>query len=266
MTYRNEKRQRRNYSFHIWFFLAVFIAFFTWLLLFDMRASSSPKKKEAQGADSSKTEDVMYNVRLATLAANRDFCRFLTGAWSRKTNYGFRAGDEQKDVSLAEPIFVYGIDEEIAGGLTREEELVAAVEPVGEWIYPVQVEQEYRTLFGVRLRNNEWRGTYLGNPYLAESLQGIREAWASEDGDEFKLVSCVWPRSFFFISLCSDKPNLTPVTRVELGEGRYLIPPAEWDSITPAGPVLESLRRFWRANAVNGAPADGVGQVDNNTR
>jgi hypothetical protein len=226
----------------------------------------SEEGQQAQAAEPSKTGQLLNDIRAANFAAERDFPKFLAGAWSRKTNYGFRAEDEQKDVSLAEPIFVYGIDEEIAGKLSREEELVGAVEPVGEWIYPVQVEREYRTLFGVRLRNNEWRGTYLGNPYLAESLQGIREAWTSEKGDEFKLVSCVWPRSFFFISLCSDRPNLTPVTRVELGEGQYLIPPAEWDSVSPAGPVLESLRRFWRANAVDGTPPDGVGQVDNNTR
>ncbi len=132
-------------------------------LLIGTQACSSSKAKKTQSADSSKTEQILYDVNLATLAVNRDFPRFLTAAWSRKADYGFKADDEQKDASLAKPILVYGIDEEIVGKMPGEEGLTAAVEPVGEWIYPVQVKQEYRTLFGVRLRsNNEWRGTYLG--------------------------------------------------------------------------------------------------------
>jgi hypothetical protein len=205
----------------------------------------------------SKREQLLYNIRLATAAANRDFPGFLTGAWSRKMDYGFKATDEQNDVSLAEPVLVYSIDEKIVGNLNGGAGLVAAVKPIGELIYPVQVKQEYRSLFGVRLRSNdEWRGTYLGNPYLAASLQGIRKAWTSKDGDGFKLVSCIQPRSFFFIALNSDKPNLTPVTRVSLENGKYLAPPPDWNSITPAETVLESLKRFWKSDV------NGIGQLN----
>lgn len=208
---------------------------------------------------SSKQEQSLYNTRLATAAANRDFPGFLTGAWSRKMDYGFKATDEQNDVSLAKPVLVYSIDEKIVGNLNGGAGLVAAVKPIGELIYPVQVKQEYRTLFGVRLRsNNEWRGTYLGNPHLAASLQGIRKAWASKDGDGFKLVSCIQPRSFFFIALNSDKPNLTPVTRVVVGSGQYLVPPADWKVITPAETVLESLKLYWKS----GVDVNGIGLLN----
>jgi hypothetical protein len=232
------------------------------LLLVAIRASGTPKKVQPASPKLSKIEQPnvpgsskqeQYNIQLATVAANRDFPGFLTGAWSRKMDYGFKATDEQNDVSLAEPVLVYSIDEKIVGNLNGVAGLVAAVKPIGELIYPVQVKQEYRSLFGVRLRsNNEWRGTYLGNPYLAASLQGIRKAWPSKDGDGFKLVSCIQPRSFFFIALNSDKPNLTPVTRVVVGSGQYLVPPADWKIVTPAETVLESLKLFWKSGAVNG--------------
>jgi hypothetical protein len=261
--------RKESGSIRSWLIVAIFIVLSTGLLLLGIQASSPSKTKETQRADSSKTEQkqvieplkteqMLYDVNLATLAANRDFPKFLAGAWTQKMKYGFKAADEQNDVSLANPIFVYGIDEEIVGKLNKEEDLAAAVEPVGEWIYPVQVKREYRTLFGVRLRsNNEWRGTYLGNPYLAASLQGIRKIWSSKNGDEFKLVSCIQPRAFFFIALHTDKPNLTPVTRISLGKGQYLAPPADWHSITPAGAVLESLKRFWKAD-MNDVPLDSI--------
>jgi hypothetical protein len=232
-------------------FLVVLVA---GLLLLAILATAPPKKQQSRTTEHSETEQ-LHNVQLATLAANRDFPGFLKGAWPQKTDYGFKAEDEQNDVSLAEPILVYSIDEEIVGKLNREEDLAAAVELIGELIYPVQVKQEYRTLFGIRLRDGKWRGTYLGNPYLAASLQGIRKAWTSKDGDGFKLVSCIQPRAFFFIALHADKPNLTPVTRVAIGE-QHFAPPTDWNSITPAGGVLESLKRFWKSDA------NGTGQLN----
>jgi len=240
--------------------IILLIVFVALLLLPAVGACKNPEKQTSQKAESSKTEKVLHNVQMADLAAKRDFPRFLQAAWSRKTDYGFKAADEQNDVSLAAPIFVYGIDEEIVGKLKKEKDLASAVEPVGEWIYPVQVNNEYRTLFGLRLKNNsEWRGVYLGNPYLAASLQGIRKAWSSKHGDDFKLVSCVQPRSFFFIALHAGKPNLTPVTRVSLGGSLHLAPPADWNSITSAGAVLESLKSFWKSQAdINDVPSDST--------
>ena len=238
------------------------------ILLLGIEACRPSKTGQPQSPKLSKTEQPnvpdspsrekqrTHNIQQATVAANKSFPRFLKGAWPQKTDYGFKAEDEQNDVSLAEPILVYSIDEEIVGKLNREEDLASAVELIGELIYPVQVKQEYRTLFGVRLRGDEWRGTYLGNPYLAASLQGIRKAWTSKDGDGFKLVSCIQPRSFFFIVLHADKPNLTPVTRVSLGGDKYLAPPPDWSSITPAGGVLESLKSFWKSDA------NGIGQLN----
>ena len=99
--------------------------------------------------------------------------KFLKGAWPQKTDYGFKAEDEQNDVSLAEPILVYSIDEEIVGKLNREEDLASAVELIGELIYPVQVKQEYRTLFGVRLRGNEWRGLIWATPILPHRFKAF---------------------------------------------------------------------------------------------
>ncbi len=249
--------------------LSVFFAFLIiGILLLGIEACSTSKKGQPQSPSiskieqpnvpdsSSRQEQRTHNIQQATVAANRSLPKFLKGAWPQKTDYGFKAEDEQNDVSLAEPILVYSIDEEIVGKLNREEDLASAVELIGELIYPVQVKQEYRTLFGVRLRGNEWHGAYLGNPYLAASLQGIRKAWTSKDGDRFKLVSCIQPRSFFFIALTADKPNLTPVTRVSLAGGKYLVPPPDWNSITPAGVVLESLKSFWKSDA------NGIGQLN----
>jgi hypothetical protein len=245
--------------------LGIFAILIIGVLLLGISACRPSKTEQLQSPKLSKTQQPnvpdspskeqqrTHNIQQATVAANKSFPGFLKGAWSQKTNYGFKAEDEQNDVSLAEPILVYDIDEEIVGKLNREEDLASAVKLIGELIYPVQVKQEYRTLFGVRLRGDEWRGSYLGNPYLAASLQGIRKAWSSKDGDRFKLVSCIQPRSFFFIALHADKPNLTPVTRVAAGGGKYLTPPQDWKSITPAGGVLESLKNFWKSNTdVNG--------------
>jgi hypothetical protein len=249
--------------------LDVFAILIIGILLLGIEACSqktvqpqSPKLSKTEQPNVPKSPSVeeqrTHNIQQATVAANRSFPGFLKGAWPQKTDYGFKAEDEQNDVSLAEPILVYDIDAEIVGKLNREEDLASAVKLIGELIYPVQVKHEYRTLFGVRLRGDEWHGAYLGNPYLAVSLHGIRKAWSSKDGDRFKLVSCIQPRSFFFIVLHADKPNLTPVTRVALGGGKYLAPPPDWNSITPAGSVLESLKNFWKSDA----NANGIGQLN----
>jgi hypothetical protein len=245
---------------------AGFLAAAVWAAEPSKTNQSEPAKpsqtKPSQNAEPSKTEKALYDVNAATLAAKRDFPKFLRSAWENKTDYGFKSSDDQNNVSLAAPIFVYGIDEEIVGKLKKEKDLAATVEPVGELIYPVEVKQEYRTLFGVRLRsNNEWKGTYLGNPYLAASLQGIRKAWSSKGNDNFKLVSCTQPRSFFFIALHANKPNLTPVTRVSVAKDKYLLPPADWKSVTEAGPVLESLKHFWKTEAA----AENRGTLDDST-
>jgi hypothetical protein len=265
LTVTVKKLQKDNETSSSWLLNVLFVASIAGLLAVAAGAAESSTTKQSRPVKHSKTKQlqtagqVLYDVNLATLAANRDFPKFLTSAWSRKTDYGFKATDEQNDVSLASPVFVYGIDDQIVGKLKKEKELAATVKPVGELIYPVEAKGEYRTLFGVRLRsNNEWRGTYLGNPYLAASLQGIRKAWSSKGSDEFKLVSCTQPRAFFFIALHTDKPNLTPVTRVSVGEDKYLLPPADWNSVTEAGPVLESLKHFWKTEAAaeSGVPLD----------
>ncbi len=122
----------------------------------------SEEAQQAQSAEPSKIEQLLNDVQPESFAAERDFPNFLAGAWSQKVNNGFKAENEQQHMSLGEPVFIYSIDEEIAGQIYRKEDLVTAVKPVGEWIYSVQVEQVYRTLFGVRLRNNKWSGTYPG--------------------------------------------------------------------------------------------------------
>jgi hypothetical protein len=260
------KQRRKEEGLAIsWLLGVLFAVLIAGLLLVAIRAIGAPKKAQPTSPDLSKIEQPnvpdslsrkeqrTHNIQQATVVANKSFPGFLKGAWSQKTDFGFKAQDEQNDVSLAEPILVYSIDEEIVGKLNREGDLASAVELIGELIYPVQVKQEYRTLFGVRLRGDEWHGSYLGNPYLAASLQGIRKAWTSKDGDGFKLVSCIQPRSFFFIALHADKPNLTPLTRIAVGGGQFLVPPTDWKSITPAGVVLDSLKRFWKSDAdVNG--------------
>jgi hypothetical protein len=43
---------------------------------------------------------------------------------------------------------------------------------------------------------------------------------------------------------------------VSLGSGKYIAPPPDWSSITPAGVVLESLKRFWKSDT------NGIGQLN----
>lgn len=220
----------------------------------------------AQSQESVAPVPIIQDVQKAKDAAQRDFPKFLTAALLKKADYGFKPDDTQANVSLGEPIFVYALPPEIIADLTVDgANLVSLIEPAGEWIFPVQVSNEYRTLFGVRLRGNgkEWKGSYLGNSDLAGKLQGIRLAWSAGDVDRFKLVSCVSPRAFFFISLDVPYANLTPVTMISLDSGEKMEPPSQWKEVRPAQIALEILKAYSKRQSE--ILDSGVSKLDNDT-
>ena len=181
--------------------------------------------------------------------SQRDFPSFLAAAWSSKEEYGFQPEDREGSVSLARPVRVYGIDEETAMRAGPSRDLYNELDPVGEWIFPVQVGGTYRTLFGVRLLDGKWRGTYFGNPYLAKSLQSIRHAWSSKDEDSFHLVSCVRPRSFLYIVRDGAYPNLTPVTPIALCGTNAVLPPRDWRNLKTSKDMIDVLMSVWVSEA-----------------
>lgn len=194
---------------------------------------------------------LLLDIQHVKSAANRDFPSFLDAAWGQKEDYGFETADEKKNISLGQPVCVYGLDQATVETIKNADELISNLKPVGEWIFPVCADDSYRTLYGVRLRKNEWRGSYLGNPYLAKSLQDIRKVWSKNQHDKFILVSCVQPRSFYF-NATEEKLNLTPITPITSNRCDSIQPPGDWKNITPLKVVLKSLKCFWEENNIDG--------------
>lgn len=193
------------------------------------------------------SDTVLFDIQQAKNAAQRDFPKFLDAAFEQKSGYGFLPDDTQESASLAEPVFIYDLNAEKARALTGDYSNLAAIfEPAGEWIFPVQVAGEYRTLFGVRFFGSAWKGAYLGNPYLAKSIQGIRSAWSDKGIDRFKLISCVNPRAFFFNIPSEQEANLTPVTVIALASGERVLPPEQWCDLRPASKVMHIVQSYWQ--------------------
>lgn len=202
--------------------------------------------KAAAGIVASDRKTVEAELSQVSAAAKKEFPKFLSAAWSSKEEYGFRHEDKKESVSLAKPIRVYGIDEESAARTGPEHSALDVLDFVGEWIFPVQVDDQYRTLFGVRWRDGEWRGTYLGNPYLAKNLESIRRIWSFAGEDGFRLVSCVQPRSFFYTVDRAAFPNLTPMTPIALGGPNALSPPRDWRNVIASRDTIDALLQLWR--------------------
>ena len=199
------------------------------------------------------TSLLLTNINLeceeVTKAAKVDFPDFLKAAWAQKTDFGFHKNDTITSVVLDTPICVYGIDEEVSKLVRDGKPLASVIKPVGEWIFPVMVGTTYRTIFGMRIVADKWKGVYLGNPYLAKSFEGLRKAWGGKQGDKFKLLSSTDPRGFFFVVTGNKNPNLTPVTRVVLNDGKLLVPELDWRSLQKTHDVLEALDSHWASKA-----------------
>jgi len=192
------------------------------------------------------TRNIKSECAAVMTAAKVDFPGFLEAAWPQKTDFGFHKDDTMESVALVTPICVYGIDEEVSKLVRDGKSLATVVQPVGEWIFPVMAGKAYRTIFGVRLVGGKWKGVYFGNPYLAKSFGGLRKVW----GNGFRLLSSTDPRGFFFIVPENKKPNLTPMTRVVLNNGKILVPELDWHSLQKAQDVLDALDSYWSSKAL----------------
>jgi len=186
--------------------------------------------------------------KLAQQAAERDLPRFLKAAWEMKADFGFQPDDKSEEVKLAKPMRVYGIDEDIVRNMKDGSSLAEVLAP-GNWIFPVEVNGAYRTIFLVGLRNGHWKGFSLaGEPAFAQTLRRLRQSWSDQGQDSFRLVSCDDPRSWFFIVTSVNVPNLTPLTSlawVSPSEQKALAPPANLSSWLPAAKVISELKLFW---------------------
>jgi hypothetical protein len=185
----------------------------------------------------------------AALAAHRDFPAFLSAALQDNLGrgYGFAPGDTSTTVALGAPLRVYGLDSSLRETNWEGKSIATLVTPVGEWMFPVLVGREYRTIFGVRLIEGHWRGAYLGNPSLARQVRELRIAWGGRKRDRFLLVSCPSPRGFLF-ALPDERPdNLTPLTVLTLHKNRALVPPINLRELAPASDTLRRLAEYWRS-------------------
>jgi len=226
------------------FFGCLFFGLLTLLFFF-----KSPASAQAPGASVLTPE----SIQRASDAAHEDFPNFLRAALQRPADYGFMPGDDDSNVRLASPLFIYNLAADSTNSVAADgSNLLSVIEPAGEWIFPVSVgNDDYRTLFGVRLHGQVWKAAYLGNSYLAKQIQGLRAAWRKDGIDRFKLVSCVNPRAFFFIVEDAPLPNLTPLTPLVFGPNQKLMPPSDWQEITPASISVGFLKALWSQGAAD---------------
>lgn len=170
---------------------------------------------------------------------------FLDAAWKLRSDYGFADDDPRSAVTLGQPFEVFSLDQELAARVEAGATLVQALQPAGEWIFPVQVHGQTRTLFGLRPSGDHWRGVYLGNPVLASALEQICAAHADRSP---LLLSSLEPRAFFFTVPQSAPQNLTPITDLTLVGGAALSAPGDWRQLQPASEVLAHLETQWNAS------------------
>jgi hypothetical protein len=198
----------------------------------------------------------------ARQAAEKDFHQFLQASWEIKKEYGFQANDKMEEASLAKPVPVYGIDPEKAGKLKAGSSILPSIDATGSWLFPVEVKGRYRTMFlVVRQGDGAFKGVSLGDPDLAGKLQKLRRVWSVKGEDRFRYVTCFNPRSSFFIVTSVSKPNLTPLTKIELGPKEKLTPPADPASWMSASKVIPKLQKFW-SEGKRLSPFGGLAEPD----
>ncbi len=172
---------------------------------------------------------------------------FLDAAWPQRADFGFRETDRREQATLGVPWPVLELNAATCATWRAGRPLDEALVSAGEWIYPVGVDDEPRTLLGVRRIGDTWRPVYLGNPQLAASLAAIRRAWADTPDAEPLLVSCTSPRAFFLTVRGQAPESLTPITIAPVFGDEVLSPPSDWLELTPATVTVEQLEAFWAA-------------------
>lgn len=195
----------------------------------------------------SQADSILMDTDLMKQAAQTDFPKFIQAAFKNKLDYGFKEDDSIDSISLAEPVCVWNLNKEYLQNITNIESIDQGLEPANECLFPVVINGEYRTLFAVRKKKSGWKGSYLGNPLLAKNLQDLRFFWSKDNKDLFKLVSCVFPRSFWYVLVNETTPNLTPLTEVSLN-GRTILAVKDVSSWSPSEEIMMDLKKFWEEN------------------
>jgi len=221
------------------YFFCIFVFVFHWTL------GAATETGSTGAIEQSASVPLVFDEAAAIAAAERDFPGYLDAAWKSKTDYGFRTDDDQADVSLASPIPVFALRRDAITPDRAPASIVDILEPAGEWIFPVQAQGAYRTLFGVRLTDKGWKAVYLGNPYIAKALQELRAAWNANGADDFRLISSFHPRAFLFSVPGSAQLNLTPLTAVVDNGQQYFLPPSDLRALVPYEKTIATLFRYW---------------------
>lgn len=197
----------------------------------------------------SQADSFLMDMDLMKQSAQRDFPKFIQAALRNKSDYGFKEEDSIDNISLVDPVCVWNLNKEYLENITNIESIDQGLEPTNECLFPVVINSEYRTLFAVRKRGSIWKGSYLGNPLLAKNLQELRSFWSKDGKDLFKLVSCVFPRSFWYVLVHETTPNLTPLTEVSL-DGESIPAIKDVSSWVSAEKMITRLKTFWQENGL----------------
>lgn len=182
----------------------------------------------------------------AVEAARKSLPGFLKPAFENKANLGFKPEDQIASVTLGAALRPWRFDSEVVEGMKPGQDLYDAVQPIEEWLFPVMVGREYRTLLFVRQAGGEWRGAFLGNFFLAGRFHDLREAWSGEKGAPFRVVSSISPRGYFFTVKGQPHSNLTPLTRIVLQREETLARGSSLRDLYKLEDILPALRGFWR--------------------
>jgi len=168
---------------------------------------------------------------------------FYPRAQSRKTVYGFEAGDNVASAALGEPLRLYYIDEKDAQAYHRGQALDRILQPSGQWFVPVMIRGTNRAMLGV-VDNGQgkWVGSTFGMAVLARKWQNIQKWWPAAGNAAPELIVCPPADGYFFTVPRIAPPNLTSLDDIpEAGHENGQV--AAKPSLAPAEKTLAAIQK-----------------------
>lgn len=142
--------------------------------------------------------------------------------------YNFSNKEEFNYASLGKPLRVYTIKPEEIINYEGNKSILEIVSATSVWLFPVVVNNEFRTLLTVDLIDNSWEATAIGSSGLAEQLSYMYKKWPSSEGYKHIFVRVFQATSEFVILLHSGKIEIKPlnsaIISLKLEEGKMIDP------------------------------------------
>jgi len=159
--------------------------------------------------------------------------------------YHFFSKEEFAVAALGEPFQVYTIPPEKILTYDGKSSILDMISASSQWLFPVIVRNESRTILAVDFIGGKWRAVEIGGG-LAKPWAAVLKSWPFSSGYKHFYVRVLQAMSEFVVLLNSGKITIMPLESAVISLGIERGKPIETPSMVShlRKPVLDNINRF----------------------